>query len=305
MDILAEGKLKRFFRATRKLKGAGLVSHITQRAAGGEPLFIEDNDYLHMLWLLKEIMDKYSIEIYAFCLMPNHIHLLFRPVEENLYDAMRDLFSRYAKRFNSRYERKGHLFGGPYRQAVCLDDTYLLTASLYIHLNPVKAEICDDPLDYRWSSAKLFCVDSPEAFVKPDFILGLLGESEDTAAHQQKYLELLKTGASLPADQVLEQENAINRFRKKLEDIFPTLFRAIAERKETIKRVGVDLIDILSLDEEIERFKSERMNQTPESKKAKKYVIQQLVARGYKRKEIAEKLEVSVKTIYNTLRAPD
>jgi len=237
--------------------------------------------------------------------MPNHIHLLFRPVEENLYDAMRDLFSRYAKRFNSRYERKGHLFGGPYRQAVCLDDTYLLTASLYIHLNPVKAEICDDPLDYRWSSAKLFCVDSPEAFVKPDFILGLLGESEDTAAHQQKYLELLKTGASLPADQVLEQENAINRFRKKLEDIFPTLFRAIAERKETIKRVGVDLIDILSLDEEIERFKSERMNQTPESKKAKKYVIQQLVARGYKRKEIAEKLEVSVKTIYNTLRAPD
>ena len=71
--------------------------------------------------------------------MPNHVHLLLSPTESNLYDAMRDVFARYAMMFNRKYERKGHLFGGPYRQAVCLDDSYLLAASLYIHLNPVKA----------------------------------------------------------------------------------------------------------------------------------------------------------------------
>ncbi len=68
-------------------------------------------------------------------------HLLLSPEEDNLYDAMRDLFSRYAMKFNRKYERKGHLFGGPYRQAVCLDDSYLLAASVYIHPNPVKATI--------------------------------------------------------------------------------------------------------------------------------------------------------------------
>jgi len=123
VDLLRQGKVTRHFRATRKLNIPDLVSHITQRAAGKEPLFLEDNDYLFMMGLLKEIAQNYSLSIYAFCLMPNHVHILLSPREENLFDAMRDLFSRYAMRFNKKYERKGHLFGGPYRQALCFDDS--------------------------------------------------------------------------------------------------------------------------------------------------------------------------------------
>ncbi len=119
LDLIRDGKIKRYFRATRKLNAPNMVSHITQRAAGKEPLFLEDGDYLTMLGLLKEIANKCILRIYAFCLMPNHIHLLLSPEEKNLYDAMRDLFSRYAMKFNRKYERKGHLFAGPYRQAVC------------------------------------------------------------------------------------------------------------------------------------------------------------------------------------------
>ena len=133
-----------------------MVSHITQRAAGKEPLFLENWDYLFMLGLLKEIANNYALRIYAFCLMQNHIHLLLSPEEENLYDAMRDLFSRYAMKFNRKYERKGHLFAGPYRQAVCLDESYLLAASLYIHLNPVRAGVVLEPQSYRWSSCRLY-----------------------------------------------------------------------------------------------------------------------------------------------------
>ena len=121
-DDLSKRKITRVFRAKQKLNVPGLVSHVTQRAAGKEPLFIEDSDYAYMLVLLKEISRRHAVRIYAFCLMPNHLHVLLRPEEENLYDAMRDLFSRYAMWFNKKYERKGHLFGGPYRQAVCLDD---------------------------------------------------------------------------------------------------------------------------------------------------------------------------------------
>jgi len=156
-DLIRSGKIKRFFRATRKLNVPQLVLHVTQRAAGKEPLFLEDADYLYLVWLLKEISTSHHLKIYAFCLMPNHLHLLFSTEEPNLYDAMRDLFARYATRFNRKYGRRGHLFGGPYRQAICLDDSYLIAASLYLHLNPVRANLADDPQVYRWSSCRLYC----------------------------------------------------------------------------------------------------------------------------------------------------
>ena len=72
MDYLEHGKIRRYFRATRKLNKPDFISHITQRAAGKEPLFLEEDDYLIMLGLLKEISTDYSLRIYAFCLMPNH-----------------------------------------------------------------------------------------------------------------------------------------------------------------------------------------------------------------------------------------
>jgi len=174
IDLIKQGKITRYFRATRKLNAPNIVSHITQRAAGKESLFLEDNDYLFMLGLLKESVQNYSLNMYGFCLMPNHVHLLFSTTEDNLYATMQNLFSKYAMRFNQKYERKGHLFGGPYRQAVCLDDSYLLAASLYIHMNPVKAGLVSEPISYRWSSYRLYCdEDAPKSFIDPDFILGL------------------------------------------------------------------------------------------------------------------------------------
>ena len=88
LELIRQGKIKRYFRATRKLNIPNMVSHITQRAAGKEPLFLENGDYLFMLGLLKEIANNHTLRIYAFCLMPNHIHILLSPEEENLYDAM-------------------------------------------------------------------------------------------------------------------------------------------------------------------------------------------------------------------------
>ena len=107
LNLLTSGKIKRYFRATKKLSTPGIISHITQRAAGKEPLFLEDSDYLVMLKLFKEVALNCALEIYAFCLMPNHVHFLLSPKESNLFDAMRDLFSRYAMHFNRKYERKG------------------------------------------------------------------------------------------------------------------------------------------------------------------------------------------------------
>jgi len=300
IDLIRQGKIKRFFRATRKLNVPNLVFHITQRAAGKEPLFIEDSDYLFMLGLMKQISQNRSLNMYAFCLMPNHLHLLFSPDNANLYDTMRDLFSNYARNFNRKYERKGHLFGGPYRQAVCLDDSYLLAASLYIHLNPVKAGLAADPLSYRWSSCRLYCdrgVD--KSFVDPNFILDLLSKN---VGPKEEYRLLLQRGRDLEVGQVSEQEDTIDRFRSKLASLFPSAFSKLTRRKQVLDQSGIDLLSVEKLEELIEQERNRRTRSTPESRKAKKYLVEQLIARGYKQTEIAEKLGVSRKTIYNILK---
>jgi len=298
INILAQGKVKRFFRAKRKLIHSHIVSHITQRAAGKEPSFLENDDYLHMIGLLKEISGKYELTVLSFCLMPNHIHLLLKTGEKNLDQAMRDLFSRYAVWFNRKYERKGHLFGGPYRQAVCLDDAYLLAVSIYIHLNPVRAKLEENPLKYRWSSAGLFCrQDAPAAFIKPDFILKLL--ANDPAESKKRYSEILNKGVELEIGHVLEQEDAIETFRSELIKFFPKLFSRANQKKPVDAISGIELLSIEDLEKETEAIKNAGSSRRPDTMKAKRFLIEQLIARGYKRSEIAQKLEVSLKTVFN------
>ena len=302
LELIRDGKITRYFRATRKLNAPNMVSHITQRAAGKEPLFLEDGDYLAMLGLIKEIANNCILRIYAFCLMPNHIHLLLSLEEKNLYDAMRDLFSRYAMKFNRKYERKGHLFAGPYRQAVCLDDSYLLAASLYIHLNPVKAGFVPDPQTYRWSSCRLYYEDNaPKSFINSDFILGLLSNSE--IENKEKYRVMLNQGSEQESGNVLEQEDAIEHFQSKLFSMFPSIFKMVGKERRLAGLLGIDLPTMEQLNKQIETVGNEN-NSKPESRKARKFLIEQLIARGYKRLEIAERLGVSRKTVYNILKAP-
>ena len=303
IDLVSDGKLKRLFRAKRKLNAPGLISHLTQRSAGKEPMFIEDDDYLHMMGLMREIAADYSLRIFAVCLMPNHMHFLMSPEEQNLYDAMRDLFSRYVMRFNFKYERKGHLVGGPYRQAVCFDDSYLLAATLYIHLNPVKAGLAETVSEYRWTSSRLYCeAEAPESFVDPSFVLGIL--SDDPAVAKERYRMLLENAGGLSIGRVLEQEGAIERFRKSLVTVFPKLFRQINAKNLTAAHSGKELLSLDSMEEQLHAVRIGAFQSVPESRKAKKYLIEQMLARGFTKVEIAAQLGVSRKTVYNLLELP-
>jgi len=302
INILERGKVKRFFRARKKVIHSSVVSHITQRAAGKDPSFLENDDYLHMLGLLKEISGKHALTLLSFCLMPNHVHLLLKTGEKNLDQAMRDLFSRYAVWFNKKYERIGHLFGGPYRQAVCLDDAYLLAISFYIHLNPVRAGLEENPVKYRWSSVGLFCnKEAPAAFVKPDFILRLL--SEDISESKQRYVEILNRGVELEIGHVLEQQDAVEKFRSELINLFPNLLKRAIKIKPDKTISGIELLSLDELEKQTQAIKNAGPCRRPEAVKAKRFLIEQLIARGYKRSEIAQKLEISPKTIFNIIKS--
>jgi len=300
--LIAEHKINRFFRARKKLTQKNVISHITQRAAGKDPCFVEEDDFLCMLGFLKESAKKHDYELLSLCLMENHAHFLLKPNEDNLQFAMRDLFSRYAMRFNRKYERRGHLFGGPYRQAVCLDETYLMAVSAYIHLNPVKAEIVDDPKDYRWSSVRLF-VDEPEkmSFVNAGFILKIL--SSDLQVARKRYRKLLEKGMQLPIDYAKAQEIGVEHFKQQLIKAFPRIFGRMAALKTGAKIGGTDILNMEALERQIDETVARYRNRKPDSRQAMKFLVEQLIARGFKRSEIAERLHISPKTVYNILKS--
>lgn len=299
LDLIKEGKIKRFFQVRNKLSFKGAVYHITQRAPGREPLFTEETDYLHMLKLIKEKSAKFSLDLFSFALMPNHLHLLLRLNEANLSEAMKNLFETYADYFNRKYARKGPVFCKPYRAAMCIDDSYLLAASIYIHLNPVKAGLIDNPFEYRWSSSALYRVSEEEkkTFVKYQFILKIL--DDDTIKAKKLYWELIKSMSTARVKNVLEDPKGLDIFREKLiRYLKKILMGKMGERDK--KNLNIVLDDEI-LEKKIDELAKKRCLRKPQEIQARKFLIEQLKSRDYKITEIAQMLKISRGSIYNAL----
>jgi putative transposase len=129
----------------------GNVLHVRTRATGHEPLFRDHWDYEGMLWLLGREVLRHELGCLNYCLMPNHIHLVLRPKRETVPAALRDLLSSYARRFNERWERRGHLVECRYRSTPARDDPHVYRMMRYVALNPVTADLCDRPEAWPYS----------------------------------------------------------------------------------------------------------------------------------------------------------
>ncbi len=290
---------QRVLRARNKTYEPGLVSLIANRSSGLESLFVQDDDYLIMLDLLRESAEKFSISYYALSLLPNQILMLMRPEEENLAQATRWIFSRYSAGFNQRYQRRGHLFGGPYRQSVCLDDTYLLAASVYIHTSPVCAGLVNSPNSYKWSSSPLYCSARPKkSFVDPGPVLQVI--DSDQSAARKKYGLILRKALGAGPDHTLEQNGAIEKFCIRLADIFPDLFTKISKRAHEDGEQKASFLELARLERALKKM-SKTSPRSRESREVRKYVVQQLLARGFRKTEIAERLGISPRSVFYIL----
>lgn len=273
-----------------KISYEGGVYHITQRAPGREGLFIEENDYLAILALLKECAKKFNLDIFSFCFMPNHYHILLKLNKPNLSEAMHFLNTSYAMKFNTKYKRKGHVFSGVYRASMCLDEAHLINSSVYIHLNPQKAGLTDDPYGYRWSSLNLYAHSEIKSFINTSFILGIINDDVKIASCQ--YADLLKSSLNARYENILEVPKAGINFSKA---IFKNLMTILQGR--TIKK---DFISSeLNLDKMIEEFKKEKRRNMPETRKAIAYLAEQLKNRGFNMTESAKVLNISRQSLYN------
>ena len=163
-------------------KSATAVYHVAFRGINRQVIFEDQKDHVKYLELLKSYQEISGYQIYAYCLMSNHIHLLIKEGHEELGIVFRRLGAGYVYWYNWKYNRRGHLFQDRFKSEPVEDDAYLLTVVRYIHQNPVKAGITDNPIDYPWSSYQEYFID--QGLCETKYILDLFSEDLTKAKMQ-------------------------------------------------------------------------------------------------------------------------
>lgn len=135
----------------------GVPHHVTQRGNRRGQVFFSDADHQTYLALLREYTIRHQIAVLAYCLMPNHVHLVLVPAtKDSLPFALRHLHLRYAQRVNRMKNWKGHVWQGRYFASV-LDERHCWAAIRYVERNPVRAGMVQRAEGFRWSSASAHC----------------------------------------------------------------------------------------------------------------------------------------------------
>ena len=170
--------------------------HIVQRGHNRQVIFAEPRDYERYLQTLAEFKDVYGVQVYAFCLMTNHVHLLLAPeTVAGLAKLMKRLAGRQTRHHNRLEGRTGTLWESRYKSSVVDTDEYLLACSRYIELNPVRARMIATPEEYRWSSCRYRLGQVSCEWLDQDPCYLALGHTN--AERQERYRQFLR--AAVPS----------------------------------------------------------------------------------------------------------
>jgi REP element-mobilizing transposase RayT len=154
----------------------GALYHCINRGNQRKPLFFSDDDYLFFLDLLAICTEDYGALVHAFCLMPNHFHLIIQVQQIPLSTIMRSALTSFAKYFNRTHHKIGHVFQGRYRAILCQKESYLLELVRYIHLNPVRAHLVESPQQWRWCSLASYLHPSQHPWLYTKDVLAHFGQ---------------------------------------------------------------------------------------------------------------------------------
>jgi putative transposase len=203
--------------------------HILQRGNDDQLIFRDEEDYVRFLGWLRECARSCRVAIHAYVLMPNHLHLLATPADEDGLGAMMQKLGRlYVPWFNAKYGRSGTLFGGRFRASLVDPDEYLLACMRFIELNPVRAGLAAGPSDYRWSSFMHHTGTRPDPLITDHAKYWQLGNTP--FQREAIYMELVQQGMS--SDEV----DVVNRAVTKGTPLASLAFQAALE-KDTRRRI--------------------------------------------------------------------
>jgi len=168
---------------------SGNYYHIFNRGVEKRKTFTSERDYRRFLETLEHVLidkrkfarktkmpaninENPKVEVIAFCLMPNHFHLLLRQIgDSGISELLQRLTNSYTKYFNLKYKRTGPLFEGRFKAVLIQNNDQLMHISRYIHLNPVVSGIVNDPRNFEWSSYRVFVGEKQSNFIKQDVII--------------------------------------------------------------------------------------------------------------------------------------
>ena len=151
----------------------GAMYHVTSRGNRRSDIFKDEDDYLIYLEVVKGAIEYYnnSYEVIAYTLMTNHVHLQIKTDDIHIWYLMSRINKTYARNFNNKYNFVGHVFQSRYNGELIESDEYVLAASKYIHLNPVRANMVIAPENYRWSSYSMYLGTRKEDIIHSEILL--------------------------------------------------------------------------------------------------------------------------------------
>jgi REP element-mobilizing transposase RayT len=181
-----------------RIELSGGIYHVTSRGDGREAIFLNDQDRMQWLEILGQVCERFNWVCHAWCQMSNHYHLLIETPEANLAQGMRHLNGVYTQHFNRSHKRVGHVFQGRYKAIIVERESYLMELARYIVLNPLRANMIKQLVDWQWSSYQATCGQEPtQAWLQTDWILAQFSQQRSSAI--AKYIQFVHEGARLPS----------------------------------------------------------------------------------------------------------
>ena len=188
----------------------GIAYHVTQRGNRRGQTFFEDGDYALYRDLLSEAAQKAEAQVWCYCLMPNHVHIIIVPSDaDGLRRTFADTHRRYTGYINARLRVTGHLWQGRFG-AVAMDEAHLANAVRYVSLNPVRAQLVVRAQDWRWSSVTAHLTGQSDGLVMPEPVIerygnfaAFLGSDDDNEAGWRKLRMSETSGRPLGSDRWL------------------------------------------------------------------------------------------------------
>ena len=169
----------------------GIPQHVIQRGNNRQVCFTSDQDFKAYANWLKEYSRKFHVEIHAWVFMTNHVHLLCTPQKANAVSLMMQSLGRqYVRYFNYTYKRTGTLWEGRFKSCLVQTEEYLIQLYRYIELNPVRANMVNDPAEYVWSSYQINALGKASQLCTPHQVY--LSISNDPQARQSSYRALFQ-----------------------------------------------------------------------------------------------------------------
>lgn len=218
---------------TERIESSTGVYHIMVRGINKQNIFVEDSDYYKYLNTLGVYQKEICFELYAYCLMDNHLHLLVKEGNEKIGNTMKRIGVSYVSWFNWQYNRSGHLFQGRFKSEPVEDETYFLTVLRYIHQNPAKAGLTKELEKYKWSSYYEYVNQSK--LIDKDFALRIFSENRNIALEKfRDFHQELNKGVCLDIEEA----------KRTLSD------RDIKDL--VLKKYEIDLISLQNVEEKIQ-----------------------------------------------------